>query len=195
MVNAEAQVASVKAGRKYLFMPELLRELQLVYASGNKRRLGEGLDRLQRKTGWPRHALTSEARRRGWNTEDRSPWTSEEIDYLCATFGATSARAIAAHLGRSVESVQSKAERLQLGHPAEGHSLADLQKLFGVPADKVRRWAERGLLGKIHSDGAETRVTKTNLLRFLKEHYSEYDLRRVHQGWLKAILFGHGGSV
>jgi len=58
--------ALARPRRRYLFTPELLAELRRAYCGG-KRQVSEALDRLQRKTGWPRHVLSEEASRRGWS--------------------------------------------------------------------------------------------------------------------------------
>jgi len=53
--------------RRYTFTPELLDELRVAYC-GTRWQISKALNRLQRKTGWPRYAFLNEAKRRGWNT-------------------------------------------------------------------------------------------------------------------------------
>lgn len=177
--------------RKYHFSEELLRELQLVYAGKNKTALTDGLDRLVRKSGWPRYAFTAEARRRGWTTEKRSCWTEEEVDFLRERLGTISIRKIAKKLGRSHEATRAKAERLHLSRRVrEGYSMTDLQAVFGVHQRRVRWWVERGLLGRPRRNGNEVRLDETSVVRFMRRHTDEYDLRRVDQAWFKAMVFG-----
>jgi hypothetical protein len=188
------------ARRKYYFTGELLTELRAAYA-GNKPAITKALNRLEHKTGWPRWAFTVEARRRGWITADhRRTWTPEEVEYLCNHVGVLSARRIAKLLRRSVESVTSKAERLELSRKVrEGYTFADLQSVFGEHYSKVRRWYDRGLLGRGRRNGAEVRIAERDLARFIREHSSEYDLRRVDQEWFKSMVFaplaGLGGRL
>ena len=70
--------------------------------------------------------------------------------------------------------------------PQEGYTMTDLQIVFGENARKVRRWMERGLLGKVHESSGK-RVTEANVIRFLRNHPAEYDLRRVDQLWFRAM--------
>jgi hypothetical protein len=189
-----------RARRKYRFAPDLLEDLRRAYR-GTKREIGEALDRLVLRTGWPRFAFKCEALRRGWTTEThRRAWTPEEIEYLREEIGVTSLKRIARNLKRSVESIEAKCEKLHLSRQRrEGYNLTELQQAFGAPVSKVRRWVERGLLGTAHHNGHEVYVTEAHVVRFIRRHASEYDLRRVNQGWFKGMLFGelaeYGGRV
>lgn len=184
-----------RARRKYHFSDELRDELRRAYCH-KKRELTAALDKLVRRTGWPRHAFKVEATRLGLTTMDhRRGWTPIEVEYLREHVGSISVRRIAANLKRSVASVQARAEKLHLSRrPADGYSSHDLELAFGESNYKVRRWMERGLLGKVHRDGG-CRVTDKNVSRFLLNHSAEYDLRRVDQEWYKGTLFARGGLI
>lgn len=184
-----------RAKRKYHFTPELLEELFRAYC-GNKRELSAALDVLQRKTHWPRWAFKLEARRRGWITADhRRPWTREEIERLREMLGTRPVKAIARALGRSPESVEAKAEKLRLSRRVrEGYTIEDLAQCFGTYRAKVRHWIERGLLGRPVRNGIAVRVHERSVLRFIREHAAEYDLRRVDQTWFKGMVFAPWGD-
>jgi DNA-directed RNA polymerase specialized sigma24 family protein len=178
-----------QARRKYHFTEELRDELRRVYC-GNRAEIAAGLDRLMRRTGWPRHAFIFEASRLRIATRQRRIWSAAETEYLAEHLGQVSVTQIARNLGRSVQSIESRAERLRFSRrAAEGYTAEDLQRVFGASYYTVRRWMERGLLGKIH-DVQGRRVTTENVLRFARKHPHEYDLRRVDQTWYKAMLFG-----
>lgn len=179
-----------QARRKYFFTPDLLDTLQLAQA-GKKPEITARLDALCGKTGWPRHAFQAEAARRGWTRSGSRPWQPEELEYLLEKLGTFCVKRIARKLRRSAESVESKAEKLHLSRRLrEGYNLADLGECFGEHHFKIRRWADRGLLGKVHAHGGEQRVAERNVVRFINRHASEYDLRRVDQVWFKAMVFG-----
>lgn len=176
--------------RIYHFTPELRDELRRAYC-GKKGELTAALNRLHRKTGWPRHAFKAEAIRLGLTTFDhRRFWTGEEIDYLREKLGVISVTRIARNLGRTVLSVESKAEKLGISRRvSEGYNMADLQVVFGESAHKVRRWMERGMFGKVHKNNGK-RINEENVVRFLRRYPHEYDLRRVDQEWFKGMVFG-----
>ncbi len=177
--------------RKYVFGTELLEELRQVYC-GSRTEIGQGLDRLVRKTAWPRHMFKIEASRRGWTHKaNRKPWTREEVELLEEKLGRVPVKTIARELRRSWESVAAKAGKLHLSRKRrEGYNLSELQVVFGAPYSRVWRWVHRGLLGQVHGDGKETWVKEENVVRFLRRHAHEYDLRRVDQAWFKSMLFG-----
>jgi len=178
------------AHRKYNWTPELRAELQAAYRGLRKRELSAALSKLERKTGWPRHAMKSEAIRMGIITGDhRRAWTAEETEYLAERLGVVSLKQIARRLGRSHGSVESRAEKMGLSRRVkEGYCLADLCALFGESYSKVKRWQERGLLGRVHAVSG-LRVAEENVLQFIREHHCEYDLRRVDQTLFKAMVF------
>lgn len=179
------------AHRRYHFTSELLDELRAAYG-GNKRAITAGLDRLCRRTGWPRSAFKQEARRRGWISSDhRRAWTPAEVEALREKLGAVALKQIAKTLGRSVESVMAKAEKLHLSRRIrEGYTLDDLRTVFGEGPDKVRRWYERGLLGRGSANGHGVRIAEGEVARFMRAYPHEYSLRKVDQEWFKAMLFG-----
>jgi len=177
--------------RKYQFTPELLGELRLAYR-GNKRNLSASLDRLERRTKWPRHAFKTEARRQGWTAAYR-PWTSADEAFVRQhSAGPMTIQEMAGRLGRSHETVTARVEAVRLAwQTREGFTPAHLGKLFGARAEKVRHWIEYGLLGAPRSFSAGARVSETDLLRFISRSYQEYDLARVYQEWFKALVFGN----
>jgi hypothetical protein len=178
-----------QARRKYAFTPGLREALRVVYAARNKARLSEGLDRLERLTGWPRDAFKTEAIRLGITQGGhRRRWTDEDEAYLRERIGVVSTGTIARRLGRSVDSVQERAKRLELSRRAkEGYNVQDLCAALGAHYSVIRGWMRRGLLGKPHRRGG-LRVTEGSVQRFLLQHSHEYDLRRVDQAWYKGLL-------
>ncbi len=179
-----------QARRKYHFTPSLLEELRQAYC-GTKREITAALDRLVKKTGWPRHAFKYEAGRRWGSTEKRRTWTEKEMAYLLEHAGTLSVSRLAKELKRSKCAVKSKLEKLELSaRVAEGYSVADLVQVFGEREGKVRRWLERGLMGPLHWYGSrQARVPEKNVARFIEQRAQEYDLRRVDQAWFKAMAF------
>ncbi len=183
--------------RKYEFSAELLDELQRAYCVRSKRELTAALDRLERMVGWPRWTFIVEAKRRGWITADhRREWTAEETARLREMMGRRSVKAIARALGRTHESVKSKACALELSaRVREGYTIEDLVQCFGTRRGKVRHWIERGLLGRVTRNGIEVRVSERFVARFIREHAAEYDLRRVDQCWFKGMVFAPLGDI
>lgn len=179
------------ASRRYNFTEPLLDELRLAYCAAGKTELSASLARLVRRTGWPKYIFKTEAQRQGWAADYR-PWTPDEQAFISEHAGALSIKEIARHLKRTHESVTAQVGAVQLiQQQSQGHAYTpgELAKLFGAGPGKVRRWIEKGLLGASRSFSLEMRVSQTDLLRFVENCGSEYDLARVHQEWFKALLF------
>lgn len=179
------------ATRKYRFTPALRDELLAAYRLKKMPR-AVAIRKMMARTGWPLHAFKCEAIRMGCTTWSSRPWKAEEEEYLREKAGAVSTKAIATYLGRSVASVESRMERMHLSRRlTEGYNIDNLCEVFGVTGDRVKGWMRRGLLGKVHEVNG-LRVTESNVIRFIREHSPEYDLRRVDQHWYKAMIFEAG---
>jgi hypothetical protein len=150
---------------------------------------------MAEKTGWPRHAFKLEAIAMGLTTYHTRRWTAGEIGYVRERAGTTSTKAMARALRRSVGSVAGKMEQLGMSRRVgAGYSIADLRDVFGATGDRVQSWMRRGLLGTVHPVNG-LRVTEAHVVRFIRRHPHEYDLRRVDQFWFKAMVFGRLASL
>jgi hypothetical protein len=173
--------------------PRIIEELRLAYV-GNVREVSSNLNRIARQTGIPKNRLKRYAQRQGLRCmAPHRPWTAEEIAYLEESLGAVSVNGIARHLKRSPGAVQCQAFKLNRStRLSEGYNISNLAEVFGVHHLRVEIWARRGLLGKAHGHGGHgsaIRFTESNVVRFIREHASEYDLARVDQTWYKAMVF------
>jgi len=178
-----------QARRKYVWTEELREELRAAYRLRKFPR-ARALDRMSGLTKWPRHALKVEAIRLRLVTHHTRAWSREEEEYLRERAGVISVAGMARKLGRSQASVESRLARLKVSRkPREGYTLIDLRDAFGAHRDIVKRWMDRGLLGAVRKDNG-LRVSDEAVVRFLREHPREYDLRRVDQDWFKAMVFG-----
>jgi hypothetical protein len=183
-----------QANRKYVFTDELRGELRDAYAGGYQH-LTAGLDRLVRRTGWPRFVFIREAHNLGVGTVgSRRDWAPEEDAYLAEHAGVQPVDAIAKALGRSRNSVWRRVQRrLRTSmRVSEGYTAQDLAAVMGISWKGIRTSFERGFFGRV-KDVQGCRVSEKAVVKFLVEHPDKYDLRRVDQAWFKAVLFG-GGS-
>lgn len=126
-------------------------------------------------------------------SHQRRGWTREEDSYLLEHVGSVSVRAMARNLGRSRTAVNQRCSQLQASwERTGGYSVQALAALFGVSCQKMKRWIERGLFGKVYAQGGadDKRVTKDDVGRFIRHHHREYDLTRVDQAWFIGMIFG-----
>lgn len=71
---------------------------------------------------------------------------------------------------------------------AKGYSLRDLRHLFGEREAVIRGWIERGLFGREFRAGGG--IPEPRVVGFVVQHHTAYDLGRVDQGWIWALVFG-----
>jgi hypothetical protein len=181
--------------RKYTFTPQILEELQRAYI-GKRPEVTAKLRLLSARFRIPLWKLKQEANRRDWRCCPRRRfWSAEENDILRERAGSQSVECIAKLLGRTREAVENQVRKLRVSlRITAGYTLSDLAEVFGTNTDRVRRWAERGLLGKAHTRGSASRFTEANVMRFIRSYPHEYSLARVDQAWFTSMVFGHLAS-
>ena len=122
---------------KYAWLPHHDAYLRAHYYGGLHRR-GRVIRELVKQTGFPHWYIKRHARRLGLSmTQDRRPWTHEELDILDRLLGKVSAATIARRLKRTETSVVMKIKAL--GHSrrvSEGCTMRDLEECLGEYLEK-----------------------------------------------------------
>ena len=73
----------------------------------------------------------------------RREWTTEEVTYLQDKWGTYSIKAIANHLGRSINSIKLKARRIGLSDPTlhfDGITICQLAQALNLQYSIVKNW-------------------------------------------------------
>jgi hypothetical protein len=174
----------------------MIEELRSAYV-GRRPAVTAALRKLSARWRMPVHALRAEANKRGWyNCPPWRAWTTVDDEILREKIGIRSVSCLTKALHRSSEAVKWRARQLNLSTlPADGFTVDDLAQAFGVGDAKVRKWAERGLLGKIQKAAPPLgwHFTEAAVLKFIHSYPHEYNLARVDQTWFKGMLFGTPG--
>jgi hypothetical protein len=186
---------------KYAWGPQLDAYLRAHYYGGLHQR-GRVIRELMRQTGYPHWYIKRQARRLGLSmTQDRRPWTREELDILDRLLGKVSAATIAKRLKRTETSVVMKIKAL--GHSrrvSEGCTMRDLEKCLGEDHHKIQRWIASGWLrgrlqGTRRHDGNGHdihRFSEKDILAFVKRHPEEINLGKVDQLWFLDLVLLRG---
>ena len=189
---------------KYAWLPQHDAYLRAHYYGGLHRR-GRVIQELARQTGFPRWHIKRRARRLGLSiTQDRRPWTQEELDSLDRLVGKVSAATIAKRLKRTETSVVMKIKAL--GHSrrvSEGYTMRDLEECLGEDHHKIKKWISNGWLrdrlqGTRRHDGNGHdvhRVREKDILAFVKQHPQEINLGKVDQVWFLDFVLLRGAEV
>ena len=171
--------------QRYFWTPEQESMLREAYLLPRKRQRADALTRLQELTGYPRHQLSLHARKLGI-ARPAKLWTKPEIVFLQNHSGSIAMREIARLLGRSLPSIKGQLAALDmLGRVREGYDVSSLAEFMGVNWKTVSKWEDRGFLRRNNSG----KFGEVTVVKFLRNHPAEYDLRRVDQVLFKSLIF------
>ena len=157
---------------------------------------------LVRQTGFPHWYIKRQARRLGLSmTQDRRPWTHEELEILDRLLGKVSAATIARRLKRTETSVVMKIKAI--GHSrrvSEGCTMRDLEECLGEDHHKIQKWIANGCLRdrlqgtrRHNGNGHDIhRFSEKDLLAFIRRHPEEINLGKVDQLWFLDLLLLRG---
>jgi len=162
--------------------------LRQCYAVKRRAELVKSITAMAARTGFGRSLIYARARGLGLTFINKRKWTTEEVAYLDESRGCVPVRRMAKRLGRSVDSVLIQLARMGVsGRVVDGYTVRDIAELLGVGWATVQGWERRGLLKRL----PHGRYDDDAVLKFLKLHPHEYDLRRVDQTWFKGLVFGY----
>jgi len=144
----------------------------------------------------PRWAVNRRAAALGLSRPKDRPWSAEDEAYVEASFHHTSVKTLARKLGRSPTAVQLKAKRLGLRKYDEGYTALSLAEALGVDPHWV---LARIRSGKLRASGRHTErtaqqggdswlITDEAVVRFLRDHPYDIDLRKVDSLWFMDLI-------
>lgn len=181
------RIASRPNPRKRFFWTT---ELDALLVSGyrrarNREELSRNITTLQGRSRFTRVVILARAVQLGLSFSPRRPWTPAEIALLESSAGRYSPVSIARKLQRTLGSTKAKMKQMEISlRIAQGYSQSDLAELLGASPASIRRWCRIGWLSLVND-----RIPESAVVRFLRVHPHEYQLRRVNEGWFKGLLF------
>src|SRR5262249_21453832 len=199
-MNAKcAPDAIEKRRRQYSWTLELDSLLKQGYRFGLA---GEraAIDRIQRRTGWPRQACWDRARKLGLAQKRLSSprqWTPSEDESLVDLAGSRNVRLIAKRLNRSVPAVRKRQRRFteRSARVREGLTKRGLAELIGSSPKTIQKWSDLGWLQGSHEgknrDDDTFRISDEQFLEFWRNHPEEVTVHRWNREgleWLVGLL-------
>jgi hypothetical protein len=190
----------VKRTRKYLFTEEIDQLIRVVYLRNRDAKARPNIHILAKKTGIPHWALKKRARELGLARTKELPWSEAELEIL-ARYAWMSDERIrlklkAAGYSRSATGIHLKLRRMKFKQDPSFYSANALAQALGIDSHVVSRWIKRGHL-KAELRGTERGeqqngdiylIREKDVRRFILEHPSEIDLRKVDQLWFLDLL-------
>ena len=186
--------------RKYVFTDQIDQIIREIYLDHRDVRKRPGIRLLAKKVGMPHWALKKRARELGLARTKELPWSELELEIL-ARYAWMSDERIrlklkAAGYARTVTAVHLKLKRMHFKHDGSFYSANGLAQALGIDSHAVTRWIKGGHLKAKFRGTARTEeqngdiylIHEKDIRRFILEHPTDIDLRKVDQLWFLDLI-------
>jgi hypothetical protein len=192
--------AKVKSRRKHVFtdrIDQLIREIYLNHRDANTR---PGIRLLSKKVGVPHWALKKRARELGLARTKELSWSERELEILARNAWMSDERIRlklkVAGYARTVTGIHLKLKRMRFKHDGSFYSANGLAQALGIDSHAVTRWIKSGRLKAKLRGTARTEqqngdiylIHEKDVRRFILEHPTDIDLRKVDQLWFLDLI-------
>ena len=185
---------------KYVFTDQIDQLIREFYLNHRDSKTSPGIRLLSKKVGMPHWALKKRARELGLARTKELPWSERELEIL-ARYAWMSDERIrlklkAAGYARTVTGIHLKLKRMRFKHDESFYSASGLAQALGIDSHAVTRWIKSGHLKAKRRGTARTEqqngdiflIHEKDVRRFILEHPTDIDLRRVDQIWFLDLI-------
>lgn len=192
--------AKIQSRRKYIFTDQIDQLIREIYLNGRESKGRLGIRLLSKKVGMPYWALKKRACELGLARTKELPWSEGELEVL-ARYAWMSDERIrlklkAAGYSRTTTGIHLKLKRMGFKHDGSFYSANGLAQALGIDSHAVTRWIRSGhLKAKLRGTGRTVQqngdiylIHEKDVRRFILEHPSDIDLRKVDQLWFLDLI-------
>jgi hypothetical protein len=196
----QAHPIKSRSRRKYVFTNQIDELIRVIYLDRPGAKTRPGIRILAKKVGIPHWALKKRARELGLARTKEKPWSEPELEIL-ARYAWMSDERIrlklkAAGYSRTVTGIHLKLRRMKFKHDPSFYSANGLAQALGIDSHAVSRWIRSGhLKAKVRGtargekqNGDIYLIFEKDVRRFILEHPTEIDLRKVDQLWFLDLI-------
>lgn len=197
--NSRSVASEARRRRKYVFTARLDERIRETYLHPNAK-TRPSIRQLAEQVGIPHWALKKRARELGLARTKERPWSEPELAIL-ARYAWMSDERIrlklkAAGYPRSATGIRLKLRRMRFKFDPSFYSAKGLADALGIDAHVVTRWIKAGHLRaqlrgtrRTEQQGGDTYlIREKDVRRFILEHPTEIDLRKVDQLWFLDLI-------
>ena len=194
------ELVKVQSRRKYVFTDQIDRLIRESYHNRRDEKTRFNIRILAKKVGMPHWALKKRANELGLARTKELPWSETELGIL-ARYAWMSDERIrlklkAAGYSRTVTGIHLKLKRMRFKHDGSFYSAYSLAQALGIDPHAVTRWIKSGHLKAKLRGTARTKqqngdsylIQEKDVRRFILEHPTDIDLRKVDQLWFLDLL-------
>ena len=192
--------AQARRKRKYIFSDQIDQLIREVYLTNPDTKTRPGIRPLAKKLGMPHWALKKRARELGLARTKEQPWSEPELEVL-ARYAWMSDERIrlklkAAGYARTVTGIHLKLKRMRFKEDVSFYSANGLAQAMGIDSHTVARWIRAGHLKAKYRGTERTEqqggdiylIHEKDIRRFILEHPTDIDLRKVDQLWFLDVI-------
>lgn len=186
--------------RKYNFTDQIDQRIREIYQNHPDAKTRPGIRLLAKKVGMPHWTLKKRARELGLARTKEQPWSEPELEIL-ARYAWMSDERIrlklkAAGYARTVTGIHLKLKRMRFKEDVSFYSANGLARALGIDNHTVVRWIRAGHLKAKHRGTERTEqqggdiylIHEKDIRRFILEHPTDIDLRKVDQLWFLDVI-------
>ena len=191
---------NLQGRRKYIFTDQIDQLIREIYLSHRDAKTRLGIRLLAKKVGMPHWALKKRARELGLARTKELPWSEPELAILSRYAWMSDERIRlklkAAGYARTVTAIHLKLRRMRFKHDGSFYSANSLAQALGIDPHAVTRWIKNGhLKAKLRGtergpqqNGDIYLIHEKDIRRFILEHPTDIDLRKVDQLWFLDLI-------
>ncbi len=186
--------------RKYNFTDQIDQRIREIYQNHPDAKTRPGIRLLAKKVGMPHWALKKRARELGLARTKEQPWSDPELEILARNAWMSDERIRlklkAAGYARTVTGIHLKLKRMRFKEDVSFYSANGLARALGIDNHTVARWIRAGHLKAKHRGTERTEqqggdiylIHEKDVRRFILEHPTAIDLRKVDQLWFLDVI-------
>jgi hypothetical protein len=196
----ENDAGKAQRRRKYIFNAQADQLIRQVYLSSRDGKEMSSIRLLAKRLGMPHWALKKRARELGLARTKELPWSEPELAIL-SRYAWMSDERIRLKLKaegykRTVTGIHLKLKRMRFKHDGSFYSANSLAQSLGIDPHAVTRWIKsghlkaglRGTARGPQQHGDTYVLQEKDIRRFILEHPTEIDLRKVDQLWFLDLI-------
>lgn len=196
----QAHPIKSRSRRKYVFTHQIDELIRAIYLDCPGTKTRPGIRVLAKRVGIPHWALKKRARELGLARTKEKPWSEPELEILARYAWMSDERVRlklkAAGYSRTVTGIHLKLRRMKFKHDPGFYSANGLAQALGIDSHAVSRWIRSGhLKAKLRGtargekqNGDIYLIFEKDVRRFILEHPTEIDLRKVDQLWFLDLV-------
>src|SRR5208337_596447 len=199
-VSSDQSRVKVHSRRKYIFTDQIDQLIREIYLNHRDAKTLPGIRLLAKRVGMPHWALKKGARELGLARTKELPWSEPELAILSRHAWMSDERIRlklkAAGYSRTVTGIHLKLKRMRFKHDGSFYSANGLAQALGIDSHAVTRWIKGGHLKAKVRGTARTEqqngdiylIHEKDVRRFILEHPTDIDLRKVDQLWFLDLI-------